>query len=538
MRKTFIAFFLLLLTGIISCNESSRKSFSITGVDKITSQFFKINIHKDTVLKTLNGAFLDIPGESISSSDSLVQLEIKEAYTLEQIIKANLTTQSNGQPLSSGGMIYINAANGQTIKITKAIRVAVPAKYLDKKMQLYKGNQTDSGINWNNPVALTDNPLLNKIDEGALLFKVNCGNCHKVDVDFKGPALAHVINRKGKDWAYYYQHGFPSQDVPVPGTIYADGKYNEYNETDTVKDTPMVDSLEQMNFIYTTGFYYSACLKQHFATEETNFPNLKKASFDAIYKFIQNETERLQVPYPNNNFTTCLDSCERYIAVMNKLLTKRKALEKDSVPQKIKDFRPPADYVPLNGTPIYPDNNVEAESNKSLYYQFTIDVVGWYNIDALLNSFDNKTETELRVKIAGYYKAAVSVNLVVPVINTFLEGGKLSGNADYGFYTKDGHIPLPLNAKAYILVMGEASGQIVFAVKEFIIAEKQSFEIIPQQATIEDFNAAVEAIGNANIKIKSVETQAGKDLKGNDKQLKEAENLKPKNCDCDCGLLK
>lgn len=537
MRKTCVAFFLFILTGIISCTESFRKSFSLTGADKIPSQLFKINIHKDTVLKTLNGAYLDIPGKSISSIDSFVQLEIKEAYTLEHIIKANFTTQSNGQPLSSGGMIYVNAANGQTIKVTGTIRVAVPTKYLNKKMQLYKGDQTASGINWTNPVPLADNPLLNKIEEGALLFKNNCGSCHKVDADFKGPALAHVINRKGKDWAYYYPHGFP-EPPRVPEDLYVDGNYNEYNKTDTATYTPMVDSLGQMDFIYNTGFYYSACLKQHFATEGTNFPNLKKSSIDAIYRFIQNETERLQVPYPNNNFTTCLDSCERYIAVMNKLLTKRKTLEKDSVPQKIKDFRPPAGYVPSNGTPKYPDNNVEAESNKSLYYQFTIDVVGWYNIDALLNSFDNKTETELRIRIAGNYKADVSVNLVVPVINTFLKGGKLTGDDDYGFYTKDGHIPLPINAKAYILVMGEASGQIVFAVKEFIIAEKQSFEISPQQATIEDFNAAVDAAGNANIKIKSVETQAAKGLKENDKQLKEAENLRPNNCDCDCGLLK
>ena len=53
-------------------------------------------------------------------------------------------------------------------------------------------------------------------------------------------------------------------------------------------------------------------------------------------------------------------------------------------------------------------------------------------------------------------------------------------------------------------------------VKEFIVAEKQSFEIRPEPATIEDFNAAVKAIGNANIHIKSVETKAGKDLKDAD----------------------
>jgi cytochrome c2 len=464
-------------------------------------------------------------------------LEVKEAYTLEQMIKANLTTQSNGQPLSSGGMIYVNAANGQAIKIIKAIKVAVPTRYLDKKMQLYKGDETDSCINWNNPVTLTDNPMLSKIDEGALLFKNNCGSCHKVDVDFKGPALAHVIYRKGKDWAYNYEHGIPASTAPVSVPIYTEGSFNNYYETDTSKKVPLLDSLAQMSFVYNTGFYYPICLKEHFAIEDTKFPHLNNTALDAIYRYIQNETERLQVPYPNNNFTTCLDSCENYLAAINKLLDKRKALQKESVPQKIKNFRPPPDYVPST-TPVYPDNSVEAEASKSLYYQFSISVVGWYNIDALLNSFDNKTETELRVRIAGRYKANVSVNLVVPVINTFLEGGKLTADGDYGFYTKDGRIPLPLNAKAYILVMGETSGRIVFAVKEFIIAEKQSIEINPQPSTIENFNAAVNAIGNANIQIKSVETQAGKDLKENERQLKEAEKLKPKNCGCDCNLLK
>jgi len=522
--------------AFFGCNQSKNKSFSLTGVDKIPSQLFEINIHKDTVLKTSNGAFLDIPNGAIFSNDSIVELEIKEAYTLAQMIRANLTTQSNGQPLGSGGMIYINAAKGQAIKIIKAIRVAVPTKYLNKKMQLYKGDQTDIGINWIDPVPLTENPVVNKIDEGALLFKNNCGSCHKVEVDSIGPALAHVINRKGKDWAYHFVHGFASI-VGIENLISTGDISNDYDETDTAPKTPMDVSYGKLNFLYKTGFFYHACLEQHFANAGTKFPNLNNTALDAIYRYIQNETDRLQVPYPNNNFTSCLDSCENYLAALNKLTKKRTALQKDSVPQKVKDFRPPPD-LPSNVAPIYPDNDVEVDGNKSLYYQFTINVVGWYNIDALLNSFDNKTETELRVLITGNYKATISVNLVVPVINTFLAGGKLTGDEAYGFFTKDGRIPLPLNAKAYILVMGEADGQIVFAVKEFIVGEKQSFEISPLPANMEDFNAAVEAIGNANIQIKSVETQTGKDLKGNDKQLKEVEKLKPKNCGCDCSLLK
>jgi hypothetical protein len=225
--------------------------------------------------------------------------------------------------------------------------------------------------------------------------------------------------------------------------------------------------------------------------------------------------------------------------VLNKLLGRKRELEKDSTKQKVKDFRPPVGSVPSSGAPAYPDNSIHPEDNNSLYYQFKIEVVGWYNIDALLNTFENRIETELRVRLIGTYKASVSVNLVVPVINTFLEGGKLSGNdGEYGFYTKDGKIPLPENAKAYIVVMGETNGQLVYAKKEFIVSKSQNVEITPEVTTAEALNASVKAIGAVNINIRAVETETGKNLKENEKQLKEAEKLKPKNCSCDCNSKK
>jgi len=535
MRTTTVCL-LMSLALIISCNQGADQRSSLTGVDKLASQFFNININKDTVLKTLNGAILDIAKGSLSSSDSVVKLEIKEAYSLEEMIKARLTTQTNGQPLSSGGMLYINAAGGQAITITKAIRVAVPTKFYNSKMQLYKGEQTADGINWTNPVPLSNNPLARQIETGEQLFKASCASCHKVDVDFVGPALAHVIARKSREWVYGHHKTFPAKK-DAPDSL---GGLEERISNDYFFDTSSYlepSDKYDLNTLYlaSSPYYYMSCMQQYFKTGAPSINHLKTSQLDSIYRYIQNETGRLQVPYPNNNYSSSVDSCEKYYAVLNKLLNKKKQLQKDSTKQKVKDFRPPAGYTPSSAPPAYPDNSVHPEDNNSLYYQFNIDVVGWYNIDALLNTFDNKMETELRVRLIGTYKASLSVNLVVPVINTFLEGGKLNGNeGEYGFYTRDGKIPLPENAKAYIVVMGEADGQLLYAKKEFIVSKQQRFEIEAQPATIEEFNASIKAIGSANINIKAVETQTGKDLKENDKQIKEAEKLKPKRCSCDC----
>ena len=551
MRTITLCFFISLVL-VFSCNQGADQQSSVTGIDKLASQFFNININKDTVLKTLNGAILDIAKGSLSSSDSVVQLEIKEAYSLEEMIKARLTTQSNGQPLSSGGMLYINAAGGQQIKITKAIRVAVPTKFYNSKMQLYKGEQTADGINWTNPVPLSNNPLARQIETGEQLFKANCRSCHKVDVDFVGPALAHVIARKSREWVYSHHKTFPANTATTDSV----GKMDERLAPDFITDSSTYlepSDRFDLNMLYLANspYYYMACMQQYFKTAATQMNHLKNSQLDSIYSYIQNETGRLQVPYPNNNYSSSVDSCKAYYAVLNKLLGKKAQFQKDSIIQKVKDFRPPAGTVPpvrsapQTGTvpsapaPAYPDNKVDPEETSSLYYQFNIDVVGWYNIDALLNTFDNKTETELRVRLIGTYKASLSVNLMVPVINTFLEGGKLNGNeGDYGFYTKDGKIPLPENAKAYIIVMGEADGQLLYAKKEFIVSKQQRIEIEAQPATTEEFNASIKAIGSANINIKATETQTGKDLKENEKQIQEAEKLKPTRCSCECGSLK
>lgn len=532
MRKVFVVLTALII-AIIGCNERPSKSIALTGVDKLPSQFFNININQDTILKTLKGAFLDIPKGSLSSANSMVQLEIKEAYNLEDIIKAGLITRSNGQPLSSGGMIYINAVAGENIRIVKAIKIAVPAKFLNKKMELFKGEKNDTGLNWNNPVPLTESLLLKKIDEGEMLFKMNCGSCHKVDVDFTGPALANVVERKGKEYAYQYSR-FHSTNNTLPVTDEA--KYGSYSDSSRSRND---EAYLLSPLLATPDLYYLACLKTAFNAIGPKFPNLTNGELDGLYKYVQNETGRLHVTYPNSNFTSSLDSCEIYYNTVNKLFSRKEVLLKDSVKQKIKDFRPPPGHVPSSRQPLYPDNNVIPEDNNSIYYQFKIDVVGWYNIDALLNSFDNKIYTELKVRVAGNFKASISINLAVPVINTFLEGGKLAGEEnEYGFFTRDGKIPLPENAKAYIIAMGEIDGQLVYAKKEFIVSQKQSIEIKPENVTTQEFNESIKAIGATTINISVAETQTGKDLKQIDKELKEAEKLKPKNCSCDCGLLK
>lgn len=123
-------------------------------------QFFTINTASDTVIESDGGVvvaipagtFLDAKGQPIMGD---VQFELKEALDVESIITSGLSTTSNGRPLETGGMFYINARkDGKSLAIdtSKQLYVQVPAAKESPDMMLFDGvRMPDGGINWVNP---------------------------------------------------------------------------------------------------------------------------------------------------------------------------------------------------------------------------------------------------------------------------------------------------------------------------------------------------------------------------------------------------
>jgi cytochrome c551/c552 len=89
--------------------------------------------------------------------------------------------------------------------------------------------------------------------DGEALFKANCSNCHKPDVDYTGPALKGWSTREpSKDWVYKWMAN-PAKMIATDE--YAKGLFAKY------KPTVM-----------------------------TAFPNLKKEEIDAILKYVDDYT--------------------------------------------------------------------------------------------------------------------------------------------------------------------------------------------------------------------------------------------------------
>lgn len=137
-----------------STNENGGTDWA--DADKnLPTQLFTINPDKDTVIETMGGMVFAIPAGAFIDAKDPMTLEIKEALTPMDIMKGGLSTSSNGEPLQTGGMFYLNARNGETsLKINpdKPVYANVPTREIIPGMQLFDGERTkDGGINWVNP---------------------------------------------------------------------------------------------------------------------------------------------------------------------------------------------------------------------------------------------------------------------------------------------------------------------------------------------------------------------------------------------------
>src|ERR1700679_1418881 len=115
-RYSFYCIAMILL--LASCeNKMVPKIPSVLTTDDLPGTFITLNSDSGYTLKTPKGAIIKIAKNSFDvSANSKVTVEVREAYSIKDILLAGLSTTSDGKLLQSGGMIYFNAsANGQNV---------------------------------------------------------------------------------------------------------------------------------------------------------------------------------------------------------------------------------------------------------------------------------------------------------------------------------------------------------------------------------------------------------------------------------------
>jgi mono/diheme cytochrome c family protein len=460
MKKfLFVASFL----GFMACNQPQNTSSLIEqtlNTNNLETQSFVINTQKDTSIKTKDGIIVQIEKGAIESSSETVTLQIKEALSLYDMIKARLLTKSDKGLLSSDGMFNIATKEKSTIR--KPLHVSLPTKYENKNMSLYKGRANDSSVTWIDP-----QPVETKESDcytnGKALFKASCASCHAIDNVLTGPALAWVEDRwKSRELLFAFIHN--NQKVLASGDLYANRLYCEYNKT----PMQIFESISDEDI---------ACILNYINTEASTqgIPRQPKSTLDE-------------------------DSCSYYAAYYGKLIHTRDSLVKDNRPVAKVIIIPPSDDsnaatrdqggIPIKINP--PEYNAE-------YYQFTITAYGWYNIDIQLEKTEGVVYSELFVNVQVEPGAHLKAFLIIPDRKIFQEGGYLTNGKQFGFYENTGKLPLPQKTDCFIVVLGENDGKMFYGEKHFISSTSQTIDVKVNETTQEKFTKSIKMLHFENI---------------------------------------
>lgn len=527
----------------------------VGSIDSLRTQEFVVQIDKDTVLNTAEGAVIKIPAGSLESPDKNVVLHVKEAYTMDDMIRAGLTTKSGKDLLSSGGMFYIQAKDSVNVKIIKPIAVSVPTDEVNPKMKLFKGEPTPSGkIDWQDPVALKKDTT-QVVSEGEVLFKQNCKSCHTLGKESVGPDLAYIGKRRDFDWLQRYIRnnavmrahacGGESIGLVVYDSIGAESRIDYISEEDRG---------ESMNIDHSNDEYALCVYDAYKKAEMTTFPTFTDKEIKALVDYCTDESKRLKLPYPKDELYINFQKCKTYKKLMSKLYEQKYTLQNKRI-NKIVDNGPFVKLVDQSMARLQMPNsavNLSVAQRKSLinpaykqseYYQVEINTFGWHNIDMLTKNVAGIKDSKLIVHVADSFANKFQIYLVLPDDKIYTAGGLLKDNKDvYGFYEDNGNIKLPQGKTAYVYLVGEDKGQLLYAAATFVTDTSNNIRLNPVLISKETFNIKIkELLQTEGMSVKAMDSKnAGEirkidtDLNVLDEKIKEAEKARPQNCDCGC----
>ncbi|SFN20197.1 hypothetical protein SAMN05428949_1897 [Chitinophaga sp. YR627] len=183
---------LALLCLSISCGNSTDVP-SFLNTSNLPYVMVQVNTERDTTVTLDGGTIITVPAHALKAEGSqTAYFVVAEALTLENMLSAGLRTQSNTEPLSSGGVISLDVADSPKVTIVHPIQIKVPTADIITGMQLYKGVDTGKGIDWTEPRALAvqnnaDNIGV-KTDQARKLyynFEISAPGWYSIDVPVK-----------------------------------------------------------------------------------------------------------------------------------------------------------------------------------------------------------------------------------------------------------------------------------------------------------------------------------------------------------------
>jgi hypothetical protein len=469
------------------------------------SQHFEIDANSDFSIEGENGTQIYIPSNSFINENGetitgKVEIELIEVLSVADFIKTNLQTLSNGNLLQSEGMLFIDAkSNGQTVTLSsdKKLQIELPKinNYdVASNIRIFSGAYDSIGnINW------SENPKLeNKLIPLPLeLFDYKRwvsfgfkrvlnnngyqapGNDEVVDsLTFKHPSLENTFIAT-REFEERYDH--------IMSAEWAIGHYTSYYST-TVQTGQMIKdsaiSLIYLNNLDKDLWYCDSLAHTYMKTWEG------KAEFDS-YFYSEIETIDLLAVFKRFYEERLTTVVEFPSDIDLKDKNARKQLEKKGFSE--------IEIDEIIGAFERQNKIVTARRNKQtarrvLTNSFSVSKLGWINCDQFYNN-PNAKESNIMASVSNLdeYEFA-TVSLIINGRRIALNGTS-SDNVEYTFTGKsEPYTRLPIGETATIFALSYKNDKPYIGIKEFVISEKESFNIELVERSIEDINEKLKRI--------------------------------------------
>jgi mono/diheme cytochrome c family protein len=460
---------LFLFFFLVSCS-GKNESLKVLNPKNLRTQHFVVNPNHDTTLFSLKGGIFKINNGSFEG-EGPVDIEIKEAYTPLEILYAGLSTESGGRLLESGGMVFINAKrNGKQIGLRKSIDVSIPTNYVNKEMQLFKGEETQNGdIDWKDPQPL--DPVMNRsaIDTGEILFKTSCAGCHSIFKESTGPAMGWLEER--------------------------------VNDRNILREF-----IRNPQAVMTENAYFN-CQKYKYRSLMTAFSNFTDREIDLILDYIKNESAKRPDLKPGGTFNDAIpilktDSAKKdttnfypcmnapcgfdtiYVDTTNYELTNENMMDlhEEATKEDSMDYlyKNPDSLEKLMRTMGFSDV-LPTEGR----YNFKIKTLGWFNVDAFYEGMKGTEIVDLFVKSGFEHPEKLEVHVFFPAKKILTVGTFHEEDGLFHFEKYKGQIPLFLNDQAIAFAVTSIKEKLYYGITSFKVTKQQTINL-----TIKETNEA------------------------------------------------
>jgi hypothetical protein len=281
-------------------------------------QTTNIDPTKDNTINGEKGTKIFIPANAFQFADGSlptgkIDITLKEFYSNSDFISNNLTTQSYGHLLETGGMVFISASSeGKELEISKikSYTIAFPGRDTSNRMEPFYGNKDSSGqVSWTPAFMRGEGDPATGIDSTLIdssLYKMNVTVCTYISSWYNNDIGSKVKYRDSTIFLFI-KNNFPFDDTALANglcirglmphmDIYfnSEGKidrvsFDKYNRSNPVaagirqsltaflKSIPAFD-LGSMKHNRETGLSLSLCCHESLNWEEYNKRFKKKYS--------------------------------------------------------------------------------------------------------------------------------------------------------------------------------------------------------------------------------------------------------------------